>query len=53
MHQDSVTRLPPDFENLGSSQLCEYQAMMSRNKKILSLQGHPEFTGGLVELIIK
>lgn len=41
-HNDEVTVLPKDFENLGSSKNCEIQAMQHKSRPIFGLQFHPE-----------
>ncbi|RLV95701.1 hypothetical protein JA1_000886 [Spathaspora sp. JA1] len=43
-HQDIVYELPRDCVSIGSSDLCDIQGILSTNGKILTFQGHPEFT---------
>lgn len=45
-HQDIVYDLPPDFHNIGSTAKCEVQGLFRYDDtaKILTFQGHPEFT---------
>jgi len=41
-HNDEVTRLPPTFLNLASSQNCKTQAMKHETRPLYGLQFHPE-----------
>jgi len=41
-HNDEVTRLPPNFMNLASSQNCKTQAMKHETRPLYGLQFHPE-----------
>ncbi|TPX67851.1 hypothetical protein SpCBS45565_g03424 [Spizellomyces sp. 'palustris'] len=52
MHQDHVTVLPPHFETIMSTPECPIQATISGNR-YLTIQGHPEFTPGVVKEIVK
>ncbi|MBT4760629.1 MAG: GMP synthase [Bdellovibrionaceae bacterium] len=42
-HQDQVSRLPKEAEQLFFSDFCEFEAYQVGDH-ILSIQGHPEFT---------
>ncbi|KAF9005391.1 hypothetical protein BGZ52_008841, partial [Haplosporangium bisporale] len=44
LHQDIVYDLPKDFNLLASTEHTQVQSMISKDGKIVSLQGHPEFT---------
>lgn len=41
-HKDRADSLPPGFENLARSELCEYQAFRVPDKPIWATQFHPE-----------
>ena len=41
-HQDSVTKCPPDFEVTGVTESGNVAAMRHRNRRIFTLQFHPE-----------
>ena len=41
-HQDSVTKCPPDFEVTGVTESAQVAAMRHRNRRIFTLQFHPE-----------
>ena len=41
-HNDEVSRIPPDFKQLGKSENCEIQAMTHTGKPLYGLQFHPE-----------
>jgi len=41
-HNDEVTTLPKNFENLGKSENCKIQAMYHKEKPFYGLQFHPE-----------
>ncbi|KAJ3087519.1 hypothetical protein HK102_010887 [Quaeritorhiza haematococci] len=51
MHQDIVTVVPPDMEVLASSDKCAVQSMFLKNR-ILTIQGHPEFTAEIVNALV-
>ena len=68
MHRDHVPTVPPSFHLLGSTDLTRNQGMVRFSDPdarvpgpddpipqihILTLQGHPEFTTGIVREIIK
>jgi GMP synthase-like glutamine amidotransferase len=50
-HMDAVTRLPEKARHLASSVRTEYE-MFTLGDSVLSLQGHPEYDGGVIEEII-
>lgn len=52
MHRDIVQELPKGVELLGTSPICEIQGMYSA-KRLISVQGHPEFTGKIVQEILE
>ncbi len=47
-HQDQVQDLPPDAKVIGSTDFCEYAALVYGNKA-LSFQPHPEFEDEYVD----
>ena len=51
MHQDIVSKLPQDWVILASSDKCEAQFAVYKDR-YLCLQGHPEFTRDMVEKIV-
>jgi GMP synthase-like glutamine amidotransferase len=48
VHQDQVTRLPPEAELLGGNAFCP-NAFYTIDNRVLSIQGHPEFSGGIMQ----
>lgn len=52
MHRDAVFAFPKGVESLGSSPVCEIQGFYVE-KRLLSVQGHPEFTGEIIREIIE
>ena len=52
MHKDIVYDYPPHVEKLGRTPLCEVQGMYVP-RKLISVQGHPEFTQEIVEEILE
>lgn len=52
MHKDIVYTFPPDADQLASTAVCENQGMYIKNR-IITVQGHPEFTREIEEEIIK
>ena len=52
MHRDIVFYYPPGVEPLGSNALCEVQGMYVP-KRLLSVQGHPEFNEEIMTEILK
>ena len=43
MHRDIVFYYPPGVEDLGSNAVCQVQGMYVP-KRMMTVQGHPEFT---------
>lgn len=52
MHRDIVYDYPSTVEKLGSSQACDVQGMYIKDK-LLTVQGHPEFTGEIVAELLE
>lgn len=52
MHRDIVYTLPPSVESLGHSPVCEVQGMYAR-RRLITVQGHPEFTEAIVDELIE
>ncbi|KAI0841409.1 class I glutamine amidotransferase-like protein [Hypoxylon sp. FL0890] len=52
MHRDVVFSLPPGVTNLASTDVCEVQAMYVP-RRLVTVQGHPEFTGDMVREILE
>lgn len=52
MHKDIVFSYPPDVEPLGASPRCLVQGMYKKGK-LISVQGHPEFTEEIVSYLVK
>lgn len=52
MHKDIVYDYPEGVEELGSSDKCTVQGMYCP-KKLITVQGHPEFTERIVEELIR
>lgn len=52
MHRDFVPTCPPGVESLGRSSRCEVQGLYAKGR-LISLQGHPEFTGKLVDELLE
>jgi len=50
-HQDQVQELPPGAELLGGSEFCPI-AMYSISDQVFAVQGHPEFTLGIMQDIL-
>ncbi len=44
-HQFHVSLLPPDFENLGYSEVCPNEIFRHKEKPIYGFQSHPEASG--------
>lgn len=51
MHRDIVTSYPQGAEPLGDTDVCGTQGMLIPSKAI-TVQGHPEFTDGIVSEIL-
>ena len=52
MHKDLVYHYPQGVEHLGSSGPCEVQAMYIP-KRVITVQGHPEFTEEIVAELLE
>ncbi|KAL9109537.1 MAG: hypothetical protein Q9227_005873 [Pyrenula ochraceoflavens] len=52
MHRDIVFTYPQDVEQLGSSPVCEVQGMYLA-KRLITVQGHPEFNEDIVKEIVE
>ncbi|KAI4214953.1 MAG: hypothetical protein LQ351_002668 [Letrouitia transgressa] len=52
MHKDTVYEYPAGVEPLGSSESCLVQGMFVRNR-IITVQGHPEFTEEILREILE
>jgi GMP synthase-like glutamine amidotransferase len=52
MHKDIVYGLPADTEQLATTDVCDNQGMYIKGK-LITVQGHPEFTREIEEEIIK
>jgi len=50
-HQDQVTRLPQEAELLGGNAFCP-NALYTIRDQVLGVQGHPEFTIGIMEELL-
>ena len=48
MHQDEVRGLPPGVQLLASTVKCRNQGMYQKGR-LISVQGHPEYTAELVK----
>ncbi|EHK98421.1 putative glutamine amidotransferase-like protein C13C5.04 [Glarea lozoyensis 74030] len=52
MHRDIVYEYPPEVEQLGYTDRCAVQGMYIE-KRIITVQGHPEFTGEIMRTLMK
>ncbi len=52
MHRDAGFSYPEGVEALASTDKCGTQAMYA-TKRFISVQGHPEFTEGIMKEILK
>ncbi|HPY39419.1 MAG TPA: gamma-glutamyl-gamma-aminobutyrate hydrolase family protein, partial [Thiolinea sp.] len=52
MHQDQVVELPTEAEVFASSEFCEFAGLVYGGR-ILTFQGHPEFTTEFEESLLK
>ncbi|KAF2671767.1 class I glutamine amidotransferase-like protein [Microthyrium microscopicum] len=52
MHRDIVSSFPPGVEHLATTDKCANQGMYQKNR-LVTVQGHPEFTRDIVEEILK
>jgi GMP synthase-like glutamine amidotransferase len=44
IHSDEVTLMPKDMVLYGSSKTCKNEIFVSKDKRIFSIQGHPEYS---------
>jgi GMP synthase-like glutamine amidotransferase len=51
MHKDIVAAYPKEVIPLGSSPRCTVQGMYAA-RKLITVQGHPEFNGEIVSAIV-
>lgn len=52
MHRDIIVAYPPGVKLLGSSPLCENQGMYEQ-KRLITIQAHPEFRDDIAKEIIE
>ena len=52
MHHDIVFNYPEHVEHLGYTDRCEVQGMYVK-KRVITVQGHPEFTGDIVSELLE
>lgn len=52
MHRDLIIGAPEGTENLGSTHLCQVQGLYAQ-RRLISLQGHPEFTSDISREILE
>jgi len=52
MHHDIVYTYPPSVTPLGDSDRCDVQGMYIKDR-LITVQGHPEFTGDIVEELLE
>lgn len=52
MHRDIVREYPKGVERLGISPKCEVQGMHVKDR-LITVQGHPEFTEAIVREIVE
>lgn len=52
MHRDIITNVPVGTENIGSTLTCKIQGLYAQ-KRLMTLQGHPEFTSDIVREILE
>ncbi|KAH3663493.1 hypothetical protein WICMUC_005932 [Wickerhamomyces mucosus] len=52
IHSDIVIEVPSDYKIIGSTKKTNIQGIYKKNK-VLTLQGHPEFTTKFIEALIK
>lgn len=52
MHRDIVHEYPVDVEHIGQTERCAVQGMYVKNR-LVTVQGHPEFTGEVVAELIE
>jgi GMP synthase-like glutamine amidotransferase len=51
MHRDIVSGPQPGIDGLASTDLCENQGMYEKGR-LITVQGHPEFTSEIMEEIL-
>ena len=51
MHRDIIYVYPESVEPLGHSDRCAVQGMYAKNR-LITVQGHPEFTGVIVDELL-
>lgn len=52
MHRDMLAELPAGTENLGTTAVCQIQGIYAP-KRLIAVQGHPEFTGQIVRELLE
>lgn len=52
MHRDIVYTYPKGVEPLGHSPRCDVQSMYAKGR-LITVQGHPEFTGTIVREVVE
>jgi len=52
MHRDAVYEYPPEVEQLAYTDKCSVQSMYIQ-KRLITVQGHPEFNQEIVTEILK
>ena len=52
MHRDIVFYYPPGVEELGSNAVCKVQGMYT-SKRLITVQGHPEFNEPIMTEILE
>ncbi len=52
MHKDIVCHYPEGVEELGWSDTCKVQGMY-KPKKVITVQGHPEFTEAIMQKLLE
>ncbi|KAI8867581.1 class I glutamine amidotransferase-like protein [Ramicandelaber brevisporus] len=53
MHRDIITDIPAGFEVIGSNDNCAAQILVSSDRTIMSMQGHPEYYPAIVRDIVE
>jgi hypothetical protein len=53
MHQDYVSSAPKGFKIFASTDICENHRMISEDGRIVTIQGHPEFSLDFMAGVIK
>ncbi|KAJ3377280.1 hypothetical protein HDU92_008485, partial [Lobulomyces angularis] len=53
MHKDHVTVTPQNFEIFSYTDICPNQGMIGYNNRVVTIQGHPEFTPEFVTALVK